>query len=88
MRYEDLKTGQIIPAKEYNALSLSKYSRDCEAYRQSGRNSGMPQIAFYGFYSPRTQDHRKSGFVLKTANGSRWFKTKQEAVDHRAGICV
>lgn len=82
MIYEDLKIGQIIPAKEYNSLALAKYSRDCDKYRESGKNSGMPQIAFYGFYSPRTQDHRKSGFVLKVERGSRWFKTKKEAVSY------
>lgn len=82
MKYEDLKTGQIIPAKEYNKLAIEKYHRDCEAYRQSGRNSGMPQIAFYGFYSPRTNDHRQTGYVYKTKHGSHWFKTKRAAVNY------
>lgn len=77
MIYEDIKVGQIINAKRYNELATAKWHRDWDKAKASGRDWGqMPQLAFYGFYSPRTGEHRKDGFVCRTSHGSHWFKTK------------
>ena len=82
MQYEDIKVGQILPAKKYNDLAVAKWHRDCDKARQEGRHWNMPQLAFYGFYSPRTGDHRKTGYVRRTPHGSHWFKTKVAAIAH------
>ena len=81
MQYEDIKTGQVIPAKLYNELSHAKWHRDYDKARAEGRDWGqMPQLAFYGFYSPRTGELRKSGYVRKMRSGSHWFKRKRDAI--------
>lgn len=83
MRYEDIKTGQVLNAKTYNQLATDKWRRDWDKAAAEQRWSTMPQLAFYGFYSPRTGNHRNTGFVRRTERGSHWFKTKTEAVNYR-----
>ena len=84
MRYEDIKTGQVLTAKTYNQLATDKWRRDWDKAKEEGRNwACMPQLAFYGFYNPRTGEHRTTGFVRKTERGGHWFKTKKEAVNYR-----
>lgn len=84
MRYEDIKVGQVLNAKTYNQLATAKWHRDWDKAKEEGRNwACMPQLAFYGFYSPRTGEHRTTGFVRKTERGGHWFKTKKEAVNYR-----
>ena len=84
MRYEDIKTGQVLNAKTYNQSATDKWRRDWDKAKEEGRNwACMPQLAFYGFYSPRTGEHRTTGFVRKTERGGHWFKTKKEAVNYR-----
>ena len=77
-RYNNMiKTGTILPVKEYNQLQESKWRKDCKEHDSS--KGGMPQLAFYVF-STRKGNYRKSGFVVKTERGARLFKTKKEAV--------
>ena len=77
MKYEDIKVGEILTAKKYNQLATDKWHRDWDKAKTEGRHWGcMPQLAFYGFYSPRTGEHRNNGFVRKTERGAQWFKTK------------
>jgi len=83
MQNEDIKTGQIFTAMKYNAISHAKWHRDWDKAKSEGRDWGqMPQLAFYGFYSPKTGELRKVGYVRKTENGAHWFKTKKEAFDY------
>jgi len=87
MLYEDIKVGQVIGAERYNELSLAKWHRDWDKAKAEGRNwSMMPQLAFYGFYSPKTGEFRKNGFVRRTTNGSAWFKTKKEALEYKEKV--
>jgi hypothetical protein len=81
MIYEDIKVGQVLNVVEYNKLSHAKWHRDYDKARLQGRDWGcMPQVAFYGFYHPKTGELRKTGFVRKTERGSHWFKLKRDAL--------
>lgn len=81
MDYQDLKTGDILPAKKYNDLAVAKWHKDWDKAKAEGRHWGqMPQLAFYGFYRPNSGEHRTTGYVKKMPNGSHWFKTKREAM--------
>ena len=54
MDYQDLKTGDILPAKKYNDLAVAKWHKDWDKAKAEGRHWGqMPQLAFYGFYRPQ-----------------------------------
>ena len=87
MIYEDLKVGQVINAKRYNELSHAKWHRDYDKARDEGRDWGqMPQLAFYGFNSPKTGEPRKTGFVRKITSGAHWFKTKKEAIEYKEKV--
>ena len=90
MKYEDIKEGQVLSAKKYNELSLAKWHKDYEKASAEAHKmnywGNMPQLAFYGFYSPRTGEFRKTGFVRKLKNGSHWFKTKKEALEYKERV--
>ena len=38
MRYEDIKTGQVLNAKTYNQLATDKWRRDWDKAKEEGRN--------------------------------------------------
>ena len=81
MIYEDIKLGQVVNVKLYNQLSHAKWQRDWDKAKSEGRDWGcMPQLAFYGFYHPKTGELRETGFVRKLRTGSHWFKLKRDAL--------
>tara|TARA_R110002020_G_scaffold440830_2_gene651499 strand:- start:1475 stop:1798 length:324 start_codon:yes stop_codon:yes gene_type:complete len=71
-----IKTGHILPVKEYNRLGEIRWGIRCKQVKKSlgtfaYMHGHQPNLCFYIF-------DKKYGYVLKTERGSIWRKTKKE----------
>ena len=62
---------QIYTVKTYNQLAETKWREDCRNW--NGGKGGFPHLSMYIY----EQDY---GYVLRYDGGSKWFKTKAEAI--------
>jgi hypothetical protein len=74
---------EIITSEEYNIRGYQEWRKHVNEWKKFRKSyEPIPFLPMYQFTKP-DREPRNYGYVLVTAHGANWFRTKREAVKKR-----